>query len=157
MAYEQAFGKMVDNEHLFVMQWDASEQTFEEGAAMSVAFELDYEAFSPGLRLLPPVPARTADPLWIRHRRTIVLGVTAAVLLVLLVLPIRALGGRTLAGAAPTAGQVYVVRGGDTLASIATQVVGSHANASRLAAFEQKVASQTGSAVLVPGEHLLIP
>jgi hypothetical protein len=159
MAYEQAFGKMIDNEHLFVLQWSSSEQTFEEGDAMSVAFELDYEVFSPGLRLVRPAPAtaQTVEPVWVRHRRAMLLGLVAAVLLVLLMLPIRSLGGKTLAASAPTAGQEYVVHSGDTLASIATQVVGSHANGSRLAVFEQRLVGETGSTVLVPGEHLLIP
>jgi hypothetical protein len=74
------------------------------------------------------------------------------VLLVLLMLPIRALGGRTIAGSAPTAGQEYVVRSGDTLASVAEQVGGGS-----VAGIERQLAAEAGSTVLVPGERLLIP
>ncbi len=65
---------------------------------MSVALELEYEAFYPRLQVVPDVPGRSrafgagaapaADPRaswW-------------CVLLVLLMLPIRALGGKTVAG-----------------------------------------------------------
>ena len=78
--------------------------------------------------------------------------VVVVVLLVLLMLPIRALGGKTIAGSAPTAGQEYVVRSGDTLASIAEHVGGGNA-----AGMERQLAGEAGSTVLVPGEHLLIP
>ena len=118
---------------------------------MSVALELEYEEFFPRLRVVPDVPQRTAPSSRVRHRRAVLIAVVA-VLLVLLMLPIRALGGQTVAGSAPTAGQEYVVRGGDTLASIASQVGGDN-----VAGMEQQLATEAGSTVVVPGEHLLIP
>jgi LysM repeat protein len=74
------------------------------------------------------------------------------VLLVLLMLPIRAFGGKPIASSVPTAGQEYIVKQGDTLASIAAQV--SSSNTLDLA---HRLASEVGSTVVVPGEHLLIP
>ena len=117
---------------------------------MSVALELEYEASYPGLRLVPGVPQR-ANPSARVQRRRVILGLVVVVLLVLLMLPIRSLGGRTIAGEAPTAGQQYVVRSGDTLASIAARAGGDAAR------IEQQLAAEAGSTVLVPGEHLLIP
>jgi predicted Zn-dependent protease len=67
-------------------------------------------------------------------------------------LPLRSLGGRTIAGAAPTTGQEYVVRPGDTIASIAARVDGSN-----VTGMARRLASEAGSTVVVPGEHLLIP
>jgi hypothetical protein len=151
MEYEQAFGKSVDTEHLFVLHCDGSEQTFERGGAMSVALELEYEEFYPRLRVVADVPHRVTPSPRVRHRRLALIAV-GAILLVLLMLPIRALGGQTIAGSGPTQGQEYVVRSGDTLASIAAQVDGGHG-----ARLEQQLAAETGSTVLVPGEHLLIP
>jgi hypothetical protein len=151
MRDEQAFEKSVDTEHLFVLQCPESEQVFEKGGAMSVALELEYEEFYPQLRLVGEVPGRTTPSARVQRRR-LVLGVVVVVVLVLLMLPIRALGGKTIAGAAPTAGQEYVVRNGDTPASIAAQV--GNGNTSAL---EQQLAAEAGSTVLVPGEHLLIP
>ena len=151
MAHEQAFEKMVDTEQVFVLQWKGSEQVFERGGGMSVALELEYESFYPRLRALPDAPIRTAPPARIRRRRLVLaLGVVAV--LVLLMLPIRALGGKTLAGAAPTQGQEYIVKGGDTLASIAQR-----ADAGNVASMTQRLANEIGSTVVVPGEHLLIP
>jgi len=154
MAYEQLFGKLVDTEHLFVLQCGNSEQLFDKGDAMSVAFELEHEAFYPRLQVvsLPPRrPGRVAPSSAVQRRR-VVLALAVLTLLVLLMLPIRALGGKTIAASSPTAGQEYVVRSGDTLASIATQV-----DPGRLAALVQQLAHEAGSAVVVPGEHLLIP
>jgi hypothetical protein len=151
MTCEQAFGKTFDTEHLFVLHCDGSEQVFERGGAMSVALELEYEEFYPRLRVVPDAPQRTAPSSRVRHRRAVLIAVVA-VLLVLLMLPIRALGGQTVAGSAPTAGQQYVVRSGDTLASIASQVGGDN-----VAGMERQLATEAGSTVVVPGEHLLIP
>ncbi len=95
---------------------------------MSVAFELEFEACRPRLYVLPDPPARTPPSPRVRRRR-VVLGAVVVVLLVLLALPIRALGGSTLAQAAPTQGQTYVVKSGDTLASIAAQADPFHAGA----------------------------
>ena len=118
---------------------------------MSVALEVEYEAFYPRLQVVPDVPGRTGPSARVQGRR-IVLGVVVVVLLVLLMLPIRILGGRTIAGPAPAAGQEYVVRSGDTLASIAERVGGGN-----VAGLERQLAGEAGSTVLVPGEHLLIP
>jgi hypothetical protein len=152
MYCEQAFGKSVDSERLFVLQYPRSEQVFEEGDAMSVALEVEYEAFYPSLQVVPDVPGRTGPSAPVQRRRRVILGVVVVGLLVLLLLPIRALGGRTIAGSAPTAGQEYVVRGGDTLASIAERVGGGN-----VAGLERQLAGEAGSTSLVPGEHLLIP
>jgi hypothetical protein len=151
MKHEQEFVGCVDIEHMFVLQCHGSEQVFEGGDAMSVALELEYEEFYPGLTVVPPVPGRTATSARVQRRR-VILGVVVVVLLVLLMLPIRALGGKTVTGSAPTAGQQYVVRSGDTLSSIASKVGGGN-----VAGMEQRLASEVGSTVLVPGEHLLIP
>jgi hypothetical protein len=151
MTCEQMFGKVVDTEHLFVLQWDGSEQVFEGGDAMSVALELEYGAFYPQLSVVPDLPLRTGPSARVQRRR-VILGFLVVGLLVLLMLPVTALGGKTVADGAPTAGQKYVVRSGDTLASIASRVGGGN-----VAGIERQLASETGSTVLVPGEHLLIP
>jgi hypothetical protein len=151
MGCEQAFGNVVDTEHLFVLQCGQSEQVFGKGDAMSVALEVEYEAFYPRLTVVPDQPGRTRPSSRVQRRR-VVLGLILVVLLVALVLPISALGGRTVAGSAPTAGQEYVVRSGDTLASVAARVGGGDVKRT-----EQQLAREAGSTVLVPGEHLLIP
>jgi len=118
---------------------------------MSVAFELEIEACRPRLYALPDQPARTAPTPRVRRRR-VVLGAVVLGLLVLLALPIRAFGGSTLAQAAPSKGQVYVVKVGDTLASIAAQ-----ASPTGAGALTQELAREVGSSVVVPGEHVFIP
>jgi Tfp pilus assembly protein FimV len=118
---------------------------------MSVAFELEFEACRPRLYALPHQPARTAPTPRVRRRR-VVLGAVVLVLLVLLALPVRAFGGSTLAQAPPTTGQEYVVKSGDTLASIAAQV-----SPSRAGQLTQELAREVGSSVVVPGEHVFIP
>jgi hypothetical protein len=124
---------------------------------MSVAFELEFEACRHPLRLyaLQDQPARTAPSPRVRRRRVVVavaLTTLVLVLLTLLALPVRQLGGATLAQAAPAQGQEYVVKGGDTLASIAAQADPSHASA-----LTARLAQEVGSTVVVPGEHLFIP
>ena len=118
---------------------------------MSVAFELEVEACRPQLYALPDQPARTAPTPRVRRRR-VVLGAVVLGLLVLLALPVRAFGGSTLAQAPPTKGQVYVVRVGDTLASIAAQ-----ADSAGAGMLTQELAHEVGSSVVVPGEHVFIP
>ena len=118
---------------------------------MSVAFELEFEACRPRLYALPDQPARIAPTPRVRRRR-VVLGAVVIVLLVLLALPIRAFGGSTLAQAPPSKGQLYVVKAGDTLASIAAQ-----AEPAQAAALTQELAREVGSSVVVPGEHVFIP
>jgi Tfp pilus assembly protein FimV len=118
---------------------------------MSVAFELEFEVCRPRLYALPDQPARTAPTPRVRRRR-VVLGAVVVGLLVLLALPIQAFAGSTLAQAPPSKGQVYVVKAGDTLASIAAQ-----ANPARAGALTQELAREVGSSVVVPGEHVFIP
>jgi Tfp pilus assembly protein FimV len=118
---------------------------------MSVAFELEYETCRPRLYVVADQPARIAPSPRVRRRRVVVIG-AVVVLLVLLALPIRALGGRTLAQDPAASGQEYVVKAGDTLASIAAAAGGAHA-----ASLQQQLASEAGSTVVVPGEHLYIP
>jgi hypothetical protein len=151
MFNEQAFDKSVDTEHLFVLQCPNSEHVFEKGGAMSVALELEYEVAYPRLRVVPSVPGRRSPSTAVQRRR-VLLGVVVIVLLVLLMLPVRALGGKTIAGAVPPAGQQYVVRSGDTIASIAARVSGGN-----VSGMERRLAAEAGSTVVVPGEHLLIP
>jgi len=118
---------------------------------MTVAFELDFEAYRPRLYALPDQPARTAPSPRVRRRRVVLAAVVVG-LLVLLALPVRSLGGSTLAQAAPAQGQQYIVKAGDTLASIAAQADPSHA-----AALSEQLAREVGSTVVVPGEHVFIP
>ena len=118
---------------------------------MSVAFELEYETCRPRLYVVSDQPARTAPSPRVRRRR-VVLAVIVLGLLTLLALPIRALGGSTLAQAAPSQGQVYIVKSGDTLTSIAAQ-----ADPARTGAMAQQLAREVGSNVVVPGEHVFIP
>jgi Tfp pilus assembly protein FimV len=122
---------------------------------MTVAFELENPAYRP-LRLfaLPDPPVRVAPSPSVRRRRAVLatVAVAAVVLLVLLALPLRQLGGSTLAQAQPTPGQAYIVKSGDTLTSIATRA--NPAEASILAA---RLAREVGSTVVVPGEHIQIP
>ena len=118
---------------------------------MSVALELEYEAFYPRLRAVPGTPGRGAPSARVQRRR-IALGMVVVVLLVLLMLPIRALGGSTLASAGPVAGQTYIVKAGDTVASIALR-----ADAANPAAMTARLVAETGSTVVVPGERIVIP
>jgi hypothetical protein len=79
---------------------------------------------------------------------------------VLLALPLRALGavtvdGRPTPGAVPAGlapGSVYVVQPGDTLRSIAQQV-----DPGAVAATVRALAASTGASTVVPGEHVRIP
>ena len=118
---------------------------------MTVAFELEFEACRPRLYALPDQPARTAPSSRVPRRR-LVLAAMVVTLLVLLALPIRALGGSTLAQAAPAQGQEYVVKAGDTLASIAGRADPAHP-----ASLAGQLAREVGSTVVVPGEHVFIP
>jgi hypothetical protein len=95
----------------------------------------------------------------VRHRR-VALAVLSVGLLAGLALPVGLLGGHApdaAATALPNAadagnGVIYVVQPGDTLASIASRVDPGHAG--RLA---HLLARETGSATVVPGEHLRLP
>jgi hypothetical protein len=155
-VHEQQFALRVDSEQVFVVQCPRSEQVFGTGDAMSVAFELENPAYRPlRLYVLPDPPARGAPaPPSVRRRRVALatVAVVAALLLVLLALPLRQLGGSTLAQAQPTPGQEYIVKSGDTLASIAVRA--DRADARTLTA---RLAREVGSTVVVPGEHIQIP
>jgi hypothetical protein len=118
---------------------------------MTVAFELEFEACRRRLHALPDRPARTAPSPRVRRRRAVLVAVVL-LLLVLLALPVRTLGGSTLAQAAPAPGQEYVVKSGDTLASIALRADPSHAPS-----LTGELAREVGSTVVVPGEHVFIP
>jgi Tfp pilus assembly protein FimV len=118
---------------------------------MTVAYELDFETSRPRLYVVPDQPARSTASPRVRRRRVVV-GLVLATLLVLLALPIRALGGSTLAQAAPAQGQEYIVKAGDTLASIATRADPAHA-----ASLTGQLARETGTDLVVPGEHIFIP
>ncbi len=122
---------------------------------MSVACEFEFEAYRPRLYALSDQPARSA-PSPLVHRRRMVVGVAVSVLvatlLVLLALPIRSFGGSTLAQAAPAQGQEYVVKSGDSLASIAAQ-----ADPAAATAMTGRLADEVGSTAVVPGEHIYIP
>ena len=130
---------------------EESEQVFEQGEAMTVALELEFETYRPRLYALPSQPARPHRPPGMRRRRLVLAAVVVA-LLVLLALPIRSFGGSTLAQAAPAQGQEYVVKAGDTLASIATR-----ADPSQPASLAGQLAREVGSNIVVPGEHVFIP
>ena len=118
---------------------------------MTVAYELDFEACRPRLYVVPDQPARTAPSPRVRRRRVVV-AAAVVTLLVLLALPIRAFGGSTLAQAAPAQGQEYIVKAGDTLASIANRADPGHA-----ASLSGQLARETGTSSVVPGEHIFIP
>ncbi len=122
---------------------------------MSVAYELEFEACRPRLYALSGQPARSA-PSPLVHRRRVAVGIAVSALvvtlLVLLALPIRVFGGSTLAQAAPTQGQEYFVKSGDTLASIAAQ-----ADPAGAGVLSGRLADEVGSTAVVPGEHIYIP
>ena len=117
---------------------------------MTIAYELDFETYRPQLYVVPDQAARTAPSP--RVRRRVAVGAVLAILLVLLALPIRALGGSTLAQAAPSQGQEYIVKAGDTLTSIANRADPAHA-----ASLTGQLVRETGTSLAVPGEHIFIP
>lgn len=91
-----------------------------------------------------------------RRRRAVVLATLAAGLICGLALPLSALGGsaaRPDGTGATASGTVYVVRPGDTLWSIATRFD----NGGNPRPLARALARETGSAVVVPGEHIAIP
>ena len=99
-------------------------------------------------------PARTAPSPRVRRRRVVVLAVMAVVVACWCCSPCPS--GRS-AGAPwprpPRPGQEYVVKAGDTLASIAARVDPAHAGRADAAGS----ADEVGSTVVVPGEHIFIP
>ncbi len=118
---------------------------------MTVAYELEFETYRPQLYVVPDQPARTAPTPRVRRRR-VVAAAFVVVLLILLALPIRAFAGSTLAQAAPAQGQEYIAKAGDTLASIATRADPAHA-----ASLTEQLVRETGTSLVVPGEHIFIP
>lgn len=126
----------------------------------------------PALRLVEPTtPAarapslRTGQEVSLRRRertsrrvrrRRVLAGVVLAGVLTLLALPVSALGGHAATSptvAAPHGGVTYVVRPGDTLWSIASRF--DHGGDPR--ALVRTLAAETGSQVVQPGEHLVVP
>jgi LysM repeat protein len=117
---------------------------------------------------MDPARFRTARPSPAVHRRASSVAVrrraaglgVVVVALVLLALPLRALGavtvdGRPTPGAVPAGlapGSVYVVQAGDTLASIAARV-----NPAAAPAIARELAVATGASTVVPGEHVVVP
>jgi len=95
------------------------------------------------------------------RRRRIAVAVLVLGFVVLLTLPLRALGtitvsGQQTPGGTPAGlmdGTVYVVQAGDTLGSIAHELNPTGDQRSLVAA----MASEIGSHVVVPGEHLVLP
>ncbi len=94
-----------------------------------------------------------------RRRRAAGAAVTL-VAIVLLALPIRALGAVTVAGqdtpggvpAGLAPGSTIVVQPGETIRSVAVDV-----NANDAAKIARALAAEVGSSTLVPGEHVVIP
>jgi hypothetical protein len=112
--------------------------------------------------LRDPRTARLARPvLSARTRRSrAALAVSVLAALVLLALPIRALGAVTLAGQATPGGvpaglapgSTYVVQAGDTIASLARRI-----NPGDAAQLDRSLVAEVGSSTLVPGEHVVVP
>jgi hypothetical protein len=135
------------------------------GARLEDTFELEAApvrelrpqlAFRQGVEVSQRRRARASAR--VRRRRTILVLATVG-LLASLALPLSFLGGHPASGAdtlpgamAAGTGIVYVVQPGDTLQSIAAKV--DPGDPGRLAA---QLADQTGSAKVVPGEHLTLP
>jgi hypothetical protein len=118
---------------------------------MTVAYELDVETYRPRLYVVPDPSGRTAPSPRVRRRR-IALATVVVALLVLLALPIRSFAGSTLAQGGPAQGQEYIVKAGDTLASIANRADPAHT-----ASLTGQLARETGTSLVVPGEHIFIP
>ncbi len=89
------------------------------------------------------------------RRRRALLGLVVGALLVLLALPVGAIGGRALPSRtiALRSGTEYVVRPGDTLWSIALRLDPTGDPRTVVA----RLAAETGSDTIVPGEHLRLP
>jgi len=96
-----------------------------------------------------------------RRRRRLAAGLALGVVVVMLALPLKALGTVTVSGqetpggmpAGLIDGSVYVVQPGDTLSSIAHRI-NPGADQGALVA---KMAHEVGSNEVVPGEHVVLP
>jgi hypothetical protein len=115
------------------------------------------EPVSPAITLVPerrPKSGRRVSPA-VRRRRALLAGTAA--LLIVLALPLSGTGGHSHATGSALAGNVgpvaYTVQPGDTLWTIAERVDPS-ADPRPLVA---KLAAQTGSDTVVPGEHITLP
>ncbi len=123
------------------------------------------EAFAPAPRTWKTgrdvTERRHARALVQRRRRRLAAGVALGVVVVMLALPLRALGtvtvsGQQTPGGTPAGlidGSVYVVQSGDTLSSIAHRI-NPGADQGALVA---KMAHEVGSNEVVPGEHVVLP
>ena len=114
--------------------------------------ELDRRA-RPTLQLVElPAPVRASTGV---RRRRAALGLVAGAVLVVLALPLGATGGRPLPSRQVLlqAGSEYVVRPGDTLWSIATRLDPTGDPRTLVG----RLAAETGSDAIVPGEHLRLP
>jgi len=99
-----------------------------------------------------------------RRRRRLALGTLLVGALVALTLPVSAIGGRpaapsgnALAGVGPsrTAEAVYIVRPGDTLASIATRI--DPRNRAAAGALATAIESELGTSSVSAGEQIVLP
>lgn len=113
----------------------------------------------PALRLVGP-EERLASPADLGRRRLpwrwVALGLLTACTLVVLALPLRAVGGGSPAkpaGPPTVAGHEYTVQSGDTLWSIATRMDPGADPRATVARLE----SETGSDTVVPGERIRLP
>src|ERR1700722_7253989 len=118
---------------------------------MTVAYELDFETYRPRLYVLPDQSARLAPSPRVRRRRVVVVAAVVT-LLVLLALPIRAFGGSTLAQGAPTQGAEDIVKAGSTQSSNPFR-----AFPPRASSLTGQLTLETGTGLVVPGEHIFIP
>jgi hypothetical protein len=105
------------------------------------------------------VRRQACTSLRVRRRRAAAIALVVG-LLVLLALPVSALGGRpitatppALSAGSPGHGVVYVVQPGDTLWSIASRLEGS-GNPRPLV---EELSAQLGSGTVFPGERIVLP
>jgi hypothetical protein len=143
---------------LFEMPWPKPMLRLVTDSAPERAEEFRFEGQPAAVVTTMPV---RRDRRSVVRRRRIVAGVAVGVLLVLLALPVQALGGVTATGKAAPGGVVaglvdgslYVVQPGDTVASVAHELN----PAGDQGALQAKIRAVVGSSVLVPGEHILLP
>ena len=95
------------------------------------------------------------------RRRRMLVGASVVAALLVLSLPIQALGGKTVTGQSALSGvtsglpdgSIYVVQSGDTVSSIAHRINPDGDQAALVRALRTTV----GSPVVVPGEHIVLP
>ncbi len=133
----------------------------EEEAWTEYAEEGTHLVELPVVRVGAEVTVRRRQRLATRtRRRRLGAGVVLVGLLVALAAPVSALGGRPATGgpapvgdAARTKATVYVVRPGDSLATIAARLNGGKASP----ALASALASELGTSSLSPGERVIVP